>query len=469
MNKTKPTVLIIGGGAAGVTAALALSERGFAVTLCEQRGRLGGRLIDCLDGEQSAGGPIPPEPAPILLLGCQTATWNLLDRCGTAPLIRSTPTVGFELLFAADRRMRFPRLWAPGPWHTLGGVALFTALSFRDRWRLLSFLERTWEGAPPLPQNLELQTADAWLEETGQSQTARATVWNPLSRFLLGDDLKTVSAAMFATMLKRCFLSRQRDSAVTIPPTDAEHWLLAPLRARLLRTGVTLRLNSAAARLVFDDDRVAAVHLHNGETLTADWYIAALPHSALSALIPERIVTHFAYFQQLAHLTDSSALTVHLRFEGRLRSPRLVLLAGRTFHWIVSRPLSESQEEGVWVSTVAVGTAEALERADSELIQIAQRDAVDALPALVAASMSTARVSRKPRAWLSLRPGTRAMRPLPRSPFANLLVAGDWTDTGWPASLESAIVSGERCAEAIVWNASAPAARQYGERLTADH
>ncbi len=442
-----------------MTAALALSERGFAVTLCEQQGWLGGRLIDYPDSEQPAGGPALPEPAPILLLGCHTATWSLLDRCGTAPLVHSAPVVGFELLPAADRRVRFPRLWVPGPWHTLGGVALFTALSFRDRWRLLSFLERTWEGDPPLPQNLELRTADTWLEETGQSQTARATVWNPLSRFLLGDDLKTVSAAMFVTMLKRCFLARQRDSAVTIPPMDAECWLLAPLRARLLRAGVTLRLNSAAAQLVFDDDRVTAVQLHTGEILTADWYITALPHSALSTLIPERIVTHFAYFQQLAHLTDSSALTVHLRFEARLRAPHLVLLAGRTFHWIVSRPLSESQKEGVCVSTVAVGTPDVLERTDAELIQIAQRDAVDALPVLVAAPMSAARVSRRPRAWLSLRPGTRAMRPLPRSPFSNLLVAGDWTDTGWPASLESAIISGQRCAEAIVWNASAPAVR----------
>ncbi|MEW6248534.1 MAG: hydroxysqualene dehydroxylase HpnE [Nitrospirota bacterium] len=453
------SVLVIGGGAAGLTAALKLSERGFTVTLCEQRGRLGGRLMDSPDGGPPARGQRLPEARPVVLLGCQTATWDLLEHCGTAPLVRSSRTSGFELLPAADRRVRFPRLLAPGPWHALGGVALFTALSFRDRWRLLSFLERTWEGDPPLPQNLELRTADAWLEETGQSQAARATVWNPLARFLLGDDLKTVSAAMFATMLKRCFLSRQRDSAVTIPPTEAGRWLLDPLRERLLRAGVTLRLNSAAARLVFDDDRVAGVHLRNGETLAADWYIAALPHSALSALIPERIVTHFAYFQQLAHLADSPALAVHLRFDARLSAARLVLLAGRTFHWIVSRPERESQGEVVWVSAVAAGTTELLEGADSALIRAAQRDAVDAMPALASAPLSAARVMREPRAWLSLRPGTRAMRPLPRSPFANLLVAGDWTDTGWPTSLESAIVSGERCAEAIAWDALAPAAR----------
>jgi squalene-associated FAD-dependent desaturase len=456
------SVLVIGGGAAGLTAALKLSERGFTVTLCERRGGVGGRLIDCTDGEQPAGGPRLLETRPVVLLGCQTATWDLLDRCGTAPLVRSTPTSGFELLFAADRRVRFPRLWAPGPWHTLGGVALFTALSFRDRWCLLSFLERTWEGDPPLPQNLELRTADAWLEETGQSQAARATVWNPLSRFLLGDDLKTVSAAMFANMLKRCFLSRLRDSTVAIPPTEAGRWLLDPLRELVLRAGVTLRLNSTAARLVFDDDRVTGVHLHNGETLAADWYIAALPHRALSALIPERIVTHFAYFQQLAHLADSPALAVHLRFDARLSASRLVLLAGRTFHWMVSRPERESQGEVVWVSAVAAGTAALLDLADSALIRAAQRDAVDAMPALASAPLSAARVVREPRAWLSLRPGTRAMRPLPRSPFANLLVAGDWTDTGWPASLESAIVSGERCAEAIAWNALAPAARRDG-------
>ena len=92
-----------------------------------------------------------------------------------------------------------------------------------------------WEGDPALPPDLESRTADEWLADRGQSEAARALVWSPLSRFLLGDDLTVVSAAMLITTLTRCFLSARRNSGIAIPALGMRHLLLEPARARIYR------------------------------------------------------------------------------------------------------------------------------------------------------------------------------------------------------------------------------------------
>ncbi len=430
----RPSVLIIGGGPAGLTAALRLSARGNAVTLLEQGGELGGRLI------RSGTDAIPP-----VFLGSHRASLSLLKTLGTAGHVRFSGGVNLEFPLSGDRTARLRRPWAPAPVHALLSLAMFRALPFQDRWRALMLLERTWEGDPGLPPDLESRTANEWLADRGQSAAARALVWSPLARFLLGDDLTVVSAAMLITMLARSFLSARRNSRIAIPTHGMRHLLLEPARTQLLRSGATIRLSTAVSQIRFDAQRVSGVDLQTGGTLAAECYVAALPHRSLSRLLPEKALAHYSYFQQLTSLTDSPALTVHLWLDRPLPAPRLLLLSGKTYHWMVSRP-----EGGpTLVSLVATGKMDILDRPDRELLQVALHEVRAAFPTLSNARMQEYRIVREPHAFLSVRPGTAALRPLHRSPFPNLFLAGDWTDTGLPATLESAILSGDLCAEAI--------------------
>jgi len=440
----KRTVLIIGGGPAGITAALRLRERGYGVTLLEQQSELGGRLISSPESGELT------DANPSVVLGCHKATLSLLKKLRTAHQVRSPHRLRFEFFLPSGRLISLRRSWLPGPLHTVLGLATFRGLPFRDRWRVLTFLERTWEGDPELPPDLESRTANDWLTKLGQSEDARSHLWNPLARFLLGDDLTAVSAAMFVRVVTRCFLSARHHSSIGFPTHGIRSLLVAPAFERLTKSGATIRTETSVTQIRFDAHRVTGVQLQSGNTLVADWYVAALPHRRLCSLLPEGTLAHYAYFEQLTRLTDSPAVTMHLWIDRALPAPRLVLLTGRTFHWLVSRARAGAEGHRTLVSLVATGLSGLLARSDLDLLESAHSDIGACFPTSAGVKALDYRIVRAPQAFLSLRPGTASLRPLPQSPFPNLFLAGDWTDTGLPATLDSAILSGDRCTQAIV-------------------
>lgn len=435
------TVLIVGGGPAGLVAALRLSAHGYPVTLIEQGRHLGGRLVAGASDDSW-------DAIPLVFMGHQTATLGLLKELGTGARAVLSNNLRLEFQLPGGRLACLMQPWLPAPFHTVAGIMLFSGLPWGDRWRLLDVIERSWEGDPPLPSDLDERTAEDWLAGRKQSERARAEVWAPLARFLLGDDLVTVSAASLLGALTRCFLGARRHGRLAVPPESVRTLLIEPLAVKLARDGAMLRLNTAAALIEIAGERVTGIRLRDGATLTADRYIVALPHHQLTAILPERVLTHYSYFQQLTQLSDSPALTVHLTLDAALQAPRVVLFARRTFHWLVSRP--GHPRGGTLISFVTTGKEELFHRTDEELISLALDELAYAYPGSSGIKLLESRVLRNRRAFLTMSPGTRVHRPLPQGPLQNLLLAGDWTDTGLPATLESAIVSGNRCADLIL-------------------
>jgi squalene-associated FAD-dependent desaturase len=429
--------LIVGGGPAGLAAALRLSTRGATVTLIEQHRQLGGRLVTR-----------QVEAVPPVLMGHHTATLALLDELRVAGRTPLRPELRFEFLLPGGRIVPLMQPWLPAPLHMLAGLLLFGGLPIKDRWRLMDMIERSWEGDPALPQNLDQRTAEDWLTERGQSERARADVWTPLARFLLGDDLATVSAGAFVAACTRCFLASRRNARLAVPTDSLQNLLLKPLADALAKAGATVRTNTNAVLLQVEGERISGVRLSDGSTLMADAYLLALPHRHLTAILPERILTHYAYFQQLTQLSDSPVLTVHLWVDQALQAPRVVLPARRIFHWLVSRPW---QDRGRTVVSVAItGSTTLFGRTDQELVDLAMGELAYAYPGSDELKVLGSRVVRESQAFLTMKPGARIHRPLPQGPFRNLYIGGDWTDTGLPANLESAITSGNRCADLIL-------------------
>lgn len=434
-------VLILGGGLAGLTAALHLATSGHAVTVLEQANQVGGRLRHA------------PPP---MLLEAHHATWSLLKSLGNDSATRELRHTPLEFLQATGARVQFLHLPLPSPLNTLLGTTLFQGLSMRDRWHLLSFLERTWEQDPPLPNDLDSRAADEWLTSIGQSEPARHGVWNSLARLLLGAGLPLVSAGLFMRTLRRCFLTGARATKLIVPPQGVDTFLLAPLKARLDTLGVQFRMNAPVAQLHFAQHRVTNVELTDRSRLTADWYISALPHNRLTPLLPEGVVTHYAYFQQLSHLSESSMLVVRLHLDRPADHTQLVLLEGKTFHWMIRHADETRHNQASVIWATAVGEPSLLPQSQEDLIRLAQDDAAAAFPAEAPSPhVLNAEILRLPSAMLATRPGAQQFRPLTTSPFTNFLVAGAWTDTGWPANHESAILSGQRCATTL---AAAPPA-----------
>lgn len=322
----------------------------------------------------------------------------------------------------------------------------FAGIPWKERWRLASWVEQLWEGDAELPADLEQRTADDWLASIGQSAQTRSLVWNPLAHWLTSNDLSTMSADAFVRSMKPVFLSTHPDSRISVVQNSLLPCFVQPITEVLIQRNATVLRNTEAMQFRYEQERISGVLLQNGSLLQADWYITALPPQQLTPLLPERWLTRYAYFQQLVELRSIDNAILHVQAEQPCVTPRLILLNDTSFHSVLV------------TATTPDRTDFTLSTTDSQFAQVRPDSPRDlAIPDLLKSwglllpdrSVASTRCRTISDAILSLKPGTKSHRPLQRSPIANLLLAGSWTDTGWPPNLESAIVSGNRCAEAI--------------------
>ncbi len=426
------SVFVIGGGPAGLTAALRLTELGYAVTLAEEQDVLAGRL----------------RASSTVHFGCDEAVAALLRLLGDGFPSGIWRPARLEVALP-DGRVRLRHPWLPGPLHGLCALATFSGLGLADRWRALTLIERTWEEAAALPPDLDARLADEWLAQQGQSAQARAQIWSPLARMLLGSDLHTASAAHLVRAVNRHLLSSRRAGTILIAGQSLHQLAVGPLAARLRASGADIRLNTPVTQIEFADDRIASVRLETGARATAQWYVLALPHQRVCSLLPDRLLTRYAYFEQLTRLRDVPAVVVRLGMRWGDPQARLVLRPSGTFHWIIAPGAAEAGGRDRSLTLAATDCPALLHRSDEELRDLAVTDLRETFPPSCDPAGDTCDIVRDPHAFLCLSPGAAMLRPLAQTPISNLLVAGAWTDTGLPSTLESAVLSGLRCASAI--------------------
>jgi len=431
------SVAILGGGPAGLTAAYRLAHLGYRVTVVDHRPPVENTVI----GEGSHN-----DPEPFTILGCHHATQALLHSLHPSPQQPAEIAIPLEFRLPDGSLVRYPHTSFPAPLHTWANLLRFAGIPWKERWLLASWMEQVWEGDAQLPADLEQRIADEWLASIGQSPQTRRVVWNPLVQWLTGNDLSTMSADSFVLSMKPLFLSTRPDSRISVVQNSLQACFVQPITEVLTQVGATILRNTEATQLRYEQDRISGVLLQDGSLLQADWYVAALPQQHLTPLLPERWLTRYAYFQHLAELRSIDSTILHVDVEQPRTIPRLVLLSDTHFHSVLVTATTNDRTRFSLVTT------------DSQFAQVRPDSNLDAaIPDLLRSwgllSPERSVVSTRHRtisnAILSLRPGTKLHRPIQRSPIENLLVAGAWTDTGWPPNLESAIVSGNRCAEAI--------------------
>lgn len=426
------TVLILGAGLAGLTIAYHLSRQRCHVTLLDHPEWHDGFWLN------------PCDPVPILL-GCYRESHRLLHALDRQQPPQPDRPIPLEFRLPDGRHVSYQSARLPGAFQWMMSLFSFQGLAWQDRWRLFSHVEQIWEQAQTLPADLENRTADEWLSATGQSLEARERIWGRLSHWLTGNDLTRLSAATFVQLLSTVFLSDASDARLISASGSIEQRFMVPMKQSLPHDRVEFRTLTNLPLVRFDENRMRDVRLRDGTTLHAHWYIIALPHQQLRALLPERLLTRLAYFAHVTDLTDLAELVVQLKCRSSAQVPRLVLLTGHPFHRLTVTP--SGPEEIVCRLSAMANSLEDLN--GDQLRDAAIAELIRVFPTMAAGDVSVHEIIREPHATLSLVPGTARLRPLQQSPIQNMLVAGAWTDTGWPANLESALVSARRCAEII--------------------
>jgi squalene-associated FAD-dependent desaturase len=412
--------VVVGGGLAGLAAALELVDAGHEVTLLEARPTLGGAVQTL---PERAGDPDPPpDNGQHIALGCCTEYLGFLARVGQADSVRrerlSLPVI--------DEDGTVSRI-GPGPLALLR----YRHVSFGDRLAIARVARRLGRLAP---EEHDGETFAALLRRLGQSQAAIDRFWDVFLRPALNLRSAEVSAAPALFTVQTALLGERAASDLVLPvaPLGAMHGEAAG-RA-LEESGATLRPGARVAAL---DCRDAV--LADGERVEGDAVVVALPPAESARLLGE----------PAPRLEDSPIVSVHLLFDSPVLRFELAALLGSPAHWVFDRGRLTGRVpgRGQYLTVVSSGVPELLEVRGRVLVDLM---AGEVTRRLGHAELLWSRVSREPAATFAALPGTLAHRAGVETGRPGVVRAGAWTDTGWPATMEGAVRSGRAAARHLL-------------------
>lgn len=439
---------VVGGGFAGLAAAVRLARAGARVTLLERRPFLGGRaysLTDPVTGDAVDNGPH-------LLAGAYTEALDFLGEIGAAEKLVLQPRL--------DVRLAHPRLgWGavaappvPGALQAPAALLRYRLLGAADRTRvMLGALGLAARG----PRGVAGTTVAAALAAVGQSAAACARFWHPLVIATLNEMPERAAAAPFAAVLRRLFFAGAPAARFGLARVPLSELYATDAHRAIEAAGGTVVTGATVASITLHDGRVSGLVLRDGRHVGVDAAVLAVPCGALLRLLPPALAAA-PPFRPLAGVGTSPIVSVHLWLDRPVGwgAPFVGLLAGRT-QWLF--------DCGTRLASVTSGARFWDDAADDEIAAEVLADARAVLPALGEATVRRTLVIRERHATISLTPAAEAVRPDASTPLPNLFLAGDWTATGLPATIEGAVLSGRRAAALALASARSSRVRGGGE------
>ncbi len=430
-------VLILGGGLAGLAAATALAPRGYRVTVLESRGRVGGRASSFTD---AASGQLI-DTCQHVSMGCCTNLAHFCKTVGIAHLLQTQPYLYFMTPDRQVSRFRADRL--PAPFHLLRSFLGARYLTLGEKLRVARGLLRLQrEPAEDDPPFLD------WLTRHGQTPRTIERFWGVVLTSALNEVPERIGLRYARKVFVDGFLRHRRGFEVELPAVPLGRLYGEELQDWFKQHGVEVLLNQRVQRLEVAGRRVSRVELRGGEAREADWYVSAVPFDRLLDLLPAAVVEAQPVFANLKRLETSPITSVHIWYDRPVMELPHVVLIDCVGQWVFNRGETTPGEHYLQVVVSAarqfrgLGHEEVQRRIIAELARL--------FPEAAPERVRRARVVTEHAATFSAVPGVDRWRPGPTSPLENLLLAGDWTDTGWPATMEGAVRSGYRAAEVLL-------------------
>jgi squalene-associated FAD-dependent desaturase len=441
------TVAIIGGGVAGIAAALPLADAGLRVQIFEKRALLGGRASSFLD--HKTGERI--DECQHGTMRCCTNLTDLLTRLGVNDQIRYFDTL--EFLDGDGKRASIRGSGMPAPFHTSLSFLTFRSLGLRDKIAIgrgmLAILR-----SQPAPQWEALDIA-TWFQRMGQTERAIRRFWRPTLVSACNAELDRISCTHAFKLFRDGFLVNALAYQFGVPRVPLGTLYTEPTLAYLERRGGCVRTHTIVDEIHFTKEpehQIAALTLQTGETVKADYYISALQFDLLRKLLPSKVTGGVSYWEDMDRIELSPILGVNLWFDRPVDCPPALALLDRATEWVFNKNLNYDLPSGqnAHLSMVISASHRYTTMSKDEVLQLVLDDVRACVPDARQANVVKSYVVRWPKATISPQPGVEALRPDQRSPISNLYVAGEWTRTGWPSTMESAARSGYRVAEYIL-------------------
>ncbi|HLA85611.1 MAG TPA: hydroxysqualene dehydroxylase HpnE [Thermoguttaceae bacterium] len=427
-------VAIVGGGLAGLAAAARLAEQGVEVELFEARRRLGGRAgswIDPASGRATDYGQH-------VSMGCCTALDELLGRAGLGDTFETHRRLHF---IGPDGRRRdwAAAGWLPTPLHLLPSLLALDFLSLAERWDVV----RAMQAMKRLEPGHEDEPVGQWLRRHGQSPRAIERFWSPVLVSALSETVEHASLCLACKVIVEGLLGSRRAYELRVPRLPLVEIFDRRLGDWLQTRGVKVHRLTPVARIDGDASGARAITLRDGRRVEFDAIVVAVPWDRVSRILsPELLDAMGDSVRRLDAIAPAAITTVHLRYDRPITDLPHAMLVGRAGQWVFAKG-----DNGYEV--VLSASHRLVDCPRDELGRRIERELAEVFPEAAGARVLHRRVVIQPRAVFSARPGIERLRPPQATPFANLALAGDWTATGWPATMEGAVRSGNRAAEVI--------------------
>jgi squalene-associated FAD-dependent desaturase len=433
-------VVIIGGGFAGLAAGVRLSERGHEVILLERRNHLGGRAYSFID---SKTGDVV-DNGQHLFMGCYRHTIAFLETIGRLDRLgfQDRPHVDF-----LDRQgvASFDCPPLPAPFHVLAGLLKMKGIGFGDKLRTIN-VGRAIKGNGRLsPAGL---TVDKWLDELGQSARIKQRFWYPMVVATLNQSPDRASARMLKVVLQEAFGGDSKSSRLGISRVGLSDLYTDGASDFIKSRGGDLQTGAQVRRLIVERGEVVAVELKDGDRLEADYFVSTVPPEALSAILPDKLKNE--EFAQLERLGSSPIVSINLWFDRPIINREFVGLLGTRSQWVFNKDLIlKPARQSNQVAVIISAARDFVDWTKNDLVDMAIGELHELLPESRGATLLHSVIVKEREATLSHTVGSDGLRPGPRTSIPNLILAGDWTDTGLPATIESAVMSGNVAADII--------------------
>lgn len=433
-----PNVAVVGGGLAGLAAGCALSSAGFRVTLFERRAYLGGRA----SSYQHPGTGEVIDNCQHVLLGCCTNLIEFYERTGVSGSIRWFDRMTF--LEPGGRASEIAPSALPAPLHTAPAFMRASCLELADK----AAIGRAMMAlAPTTPKDSGESFLD-WLQHHGQTERAIERFWKPVLVSALNEEINRVSVPYAAQVMRESFLKSAaagRMGVPVIPLTDLYNAAGDYIRARQGEVRFREAVESFRADLSHVKLSVA------GREEAFDYVVCALPFDGLERILPETSTSQ-PLRAALGQFETSPITGIHLWFDREITELEHAVLLDRTIQWMFHKSKLQKRDNnghGSYVELVVSASKSLVEKSRQEIVDLALAELREFLPGAREANLVKSTVIKEVHATYSPRPGIETQRPRPETVWPRVFLAGDWTATGWPATMEGAVRSGYLAAQSL--------------------
>ena len=428
----KSSALIIGGGIAGIFSAVLLQEKGYKVSLIEKRKFLGGRTYSTKKTESVI------DNGQHLLMGCYDKLLNLLTKIGSIQKVNFQDEFYVKIIAKNGKTgIIKDSKYFPNGMMLLLSLLKYPYISSQEKLRIIfvllkiKFINRN---------NKKFQNISffEWLKRNGQSDKTINNFWNLVILPTLNDHVKDVSADMGLMVFQESILKGNKYAKLGFPIYTLDDIVADPSRKHIEGNGGEIYLGKSVEKILYKDNKVIGVSLKDGSNILADIVVTAIPPNALYEILPEQLLA-IDFFTNLLQIKYASIVNIYLWLNKKIMKDLFVNIIDSPLQWIFNKSPTNDTNQLLNIS-ISSGE-ELLSKSKNEIIDLVSQELQEIFPEFQLGFVERFKIIKERKATFRCSPNSRKYRLTNNTPVDNLYITGDWVDTGWPSTMESAALS----------------------------